>query len=75
MFRGLHTSTNDYIELLSTKEVYGNSENAHEIFLLYGNDWGEYEKSLGDIDLELIEEILSYPDCSSDCESDRDGVI
>ena len=71
-----NTTTTDYCELLSSKDVYGSCFNACEVFESYGNDWGEYEKSLSYIDLDIIEEeILSFPDYLSDRESDRDGTI
>jgi hypothetical protein len=76
LFHGLHTSTTDYCEILSFKDVYGTFDNAYEVFNGYGNDWCDYEKSLSYIDLDLIEEeILSYPDYYSDRESDRDGTV
>ena len=76
LFHQLHTTTTDYCEILASKDVYGTCENACEVFESYGNDWGEYEKSLSYIDLDIIEEeILSFPDYLSDHESDRDGTI
>lgn len=76
LYHGLHTTTTDYCEILASKDVYGTCDNACEVFESYGNDWGEYEKSLSFIDLDVIEdEIISYPDYLSDRESDRDDTI
>lgn len=76
LYHKLHTRPEDYCDLLSSKEVYGSFDNAKEVFEVYGNNWGEYEKSLGFIDLETIdEEIVNFPDYLSDHESDRDGTI
>lgn len=76
LYHKLHTTTEDYCAILSTKEAHGSIDNVNELFAAYGNDWGEYEKSLGDIDLDIIdEEIVRYPDYLSDRESDRDDTI
>ncbi|MGN0684450.1 MAG: AbiH family protein [Oscillospiraceae bacterium] len=76
MFHGLPTHTSNFCEILSSKRVDGDIDNALEIFLNYGVDWGEYENSLGKMNLDEIEEQnLTMPDYLSDHESDRDGTI
>lgn len=76
MFHGLPTSTNDFCNILSSKNVDGDVENALETFMNYGVDWGEYENSLSKLDLNEIEQQhLAMPDYMSDHEGDRDGSI
>lgn len=73
---GLPTRTCDFCDILSRKNVDGDFENALEIFMNYGVDWGEYENSLRMLDLNEIEEQnLTMPDYLSDHEGDRDGTI
>lgn len=72
---GLKTQTNDFLENLRAIHVFG-ADSALDQFEYYGVNWGDYEMSLGDMDLQVIEEqILEGPDYLSDYESDRDGVI
>lgn len=76
MFHGLPTHTSNFCEILSSKKVDGDIDNALEIFMNYGVDWGEYENSLSKMNLDEIEEQnLTMPDYLSDHESDRDGTI
>lgn len=76
LYHGLQTSTCDFCDILSSKNVDGDTENALEIFMNYGVDWGEYENSLKMLDLDEIEvQNLNMPDYLSDRESDRDGTI
>lgn len=76
LYHRLPTSTSDFCNILSSKKVYGYADDAREIFMNYGVDWGEYESSLGLLDLNEIEECnLSMPDYLSDHEYDRDGTI
>ena len=73
---GLDTGTNRFLEILRTKEIYNETETAESVFRRYNVGWGDYEKCLADIDMELIEEEqLMAPDYFSDHEYDRDGVI
>lgn len=72
----LDTSTERFLEILRTKDVYNETETAEMIFRRYNVLWGDYESCLADIDLELIaEENLIEPDYFSDHEYDRDGGI
>jgi len=76
MHHNLHTGTSDYYKLLSKKRIYGSFDNAYDLFESYGINWGEYEKSFSELDLDEIEEqILTYPDYMSDHEYDRDDTI
>lgn len=73
---GLKTKTADFEDFLSEQRIEGEMDNALEILNTYGVDWSEYEQSLADMNLDVIEqENLSFPDYMSDRESDRDGVI
>lgn len=75
-YHDLPTSTCDFCNILSSKNVDGDVENALEIFMNYGVDWGEYENSLSMLDLDEIEkQHLTMPDYMSDHEGDRDGTI
>ena len=75
-YHDLPTSTCDFCNILSSKNVDGDVENALEIFVNYGVDWGEYENSLSMLDLDEIEkQHLTMPDYMSDHEGDRDGTI
>ena len=59
----LDTSTERFLEILRTKDVYNETETAEMIFRRYNVLWGDYESCLADIDLELIaEENLIEPD-------------
>ncbi len=76
IYHGLPTRTCDFCDILSSKNVDGYVENALEIFMNYGVDWGEFENSLSMLDLDEVEEQnLTMPDYMSDHESDRDGTI
>ena len=73
---GLKTSTTDFINILREQRIYNEIENAVDVFAAYGIDWGEYEESISEIDLEELEEKnIIYPDYLSDHEYDRDGGI
>lgn len=76
LYHGLPTSTYDFCEILSNKNIDGEIERALEIFMNYGVDWGNYENSLSMLDLDEIEERnLSMPDYMSDHEGDRDRTF
>lgn len=73
---GLRTSPMDFINILKTKRVYDELDNAYAIFNSYCVNWSEYEESLSDLDLDEIEcQNLIMPDYLSDHEYDRDGGI
>ena len=72
---GLKTKTADFEDFLSEQRIEGEMDNALEILNTYGVDWSEYEQSLADMNLDIIEqENLSFPDYMSDRESDRVGI-
>lgn len=72
----LKTSPKDFKNILKTKDIYNEVENAYDVMDTYGVNWSGYEESLAYIDLEEIEnQHLGMPDYLSDHESDRDGVI
>lgn len=72
----LKTSTEHFIDILMTKHIYNEIDNAYDVLGAYGVNWGEYEQALADIDLNEIEEQnLIMPDYMSDHEYDRDGGI
>lgn len=72
----LKTTTDHYMEFLKGQYIEGETDNALDVLATYGIDWSEYEQSLADIDLNVLEEgNLGFPDYLSDRESDRDGVI
>ncbi len=76
MHHNLHTGTSDYYKLLSGKRIYDSFDNAYDLFESYGINWGEYEKSFSELDLDEIEEqIVTFPDYLSDHESDREDTI
>lgn len=76
LHHGLHTSTLDFCEILSSKEIHGDVDDAYEVFNNYGIDWCEYEKSLSQLDLDEIEDqSLSMPNYMSDHEYDRADTI
>lgn len=76
LFHGLKTGVNDFKKILMQKEIYNHSIDALDLFEDYGVEWGEYENSLSNIDLNIIEDLnLTFPDYFSDRESDRDGTI
>ena len=73
---GLRTLPRDFENILMTKHIYNETDNAHDILNTYGVNWNEYEKSLANLNLyEIEEQNLIMPDYSSDHESDRDGGI
>lgn len=74
---GLKTSTTDFVKILKKQGIYNEIENAVDVFASYGIDWGEYEESISEIDLEELEgRNIIYPDYLSDHEYDRDeGII
>lgn len=73
---GLKTSPKDYENILRTKCIYNEIDNAYDILNTYGINWSEYEQSLADLDLDEMEnQNLIMPDYLSDHESDRDGGI
>lgn len=73
---GLKTGTADFEDFLSEQRIEGEMDTALEILNAYGVDWSEYEQSLANMNLDVIElENLGFPDYMSDRESDRDGVI
>lgn len=73
---GLETGVAAFKKLLSQKYIDTVGINALELFDAYGVDWGEYEMSLSDLDLESVQDlIMTYPDYLSDHESDREDCI
>lgn len=73
---GLKTKVSDFQEILGTKGVYNEIDNANDVLESYGVNWSGYEEALADIDLDEIElQNLISPDYLSDHESDRDGGI
>ena len=73
---GLDTSVNQFVEILKTKDIYGETETADVVFERYNVLWGDYESCLADIDLDLIaEEEMMAPDYLSDYERDRNAGI
>lgn len=72
----LKTEPERFREILKTKGIYNESDNALDILAYYGVNWSGFEESLAEIDLGEIElRNLMAPDYLSDHESDRDGVI
>ncbi len=73
---GLKTSTQDFLDILRTKRVYNEIDNAAEIFAYYNVLWSDFESDLAKIELNEIEaNHVEYPDYISDHEYDRDSVI
>ena len=72
----LRTGTDDFRSILANKKTF-DCLPALEVFEGYGVNWGEYENSLADIDIDdLINDNLIFPNYSSDHESDRNrGII
>ncbi len=76
LYHGLKTGVCDFKKKLKQKSIYNQSFDALTVFEGYGVNWGEYENSLSDIDLNNIDELnLTSPDYLSDRESDRDRTI
>lgn len=73
---GLKTLPRDFENILMTKRIYNEIDNANDVLNAYGVNWSEYEQSLAELDLDEIENRnLIWPDYLSDHESDRDGGI
>ena len=73
---GLKTLPQNFQDILMTKHIYNEIDNAYDILNAYGLNWSEYEQSLAEIDLDEIEnQNIIMPDYYSDHESDRDGGI
>ena len=69
---GLETGVSTFKKLLSQKYIDTVGINALELFDSYGVNWGDYEMSLSDLDLNSVKDsIMTYPDYLSDHESDR----
>ena len=76
---GLHfklpTRVEDFKAILKTKRAYDFCS-VFDFFEGYGVDWGEYESSLANIDVDdFTEDHIASPDYTSDHESDRDWGI
>ena len=73
---GLETGVSTFKKLLSQKYIDTVGINALELFDSYGVNWGDYEMSLSDLDLNSVKDsIMTYPDYLSDHESDREDCI
>ena len=73
---GLKTAVSDFKTYLAGEEVYDKSLNALDVFGVYGINWGDYEQSLINMELDAIEDENELgPDYLSDRETDRDGGI
>lgn len=72
----LKTRPSDFVNILSGKKIYNETNNAAEIFENYNVLWSNFEQDMAYIDLEQIEENqVQAPDYMSDHECDREGVI
>lgn len=72
----LKTRPSDFVNILSYKKIYNETNNAAEIFEEYNVLWSNFEQDMAYIDLEQLEEnIVQGPDYMSDHEYDREGVI
>lgn len=75
---GLSTRVDDFTEFLSEKKIMAANVwgIADEIYDQYEVNWGDFEESLSELNIESIYEDNSEgPNYLSDRESDRDGVI
>ncbi len=73
---GLKTHVEDFKKYLAREEVFDNPLNALDVFDAYGVNWGQYEQSLTNMNLDIIEDENEIgPDYQSDHETDRDGGI
>lgn len=76
LHHGLRTAPQDFQNILKTKRVYNEWNNANDVLDSYCVNWSEYEESLSNLDLDEIEcQKLIMPDYLSDHEYDRDGGI
>lgn len=72
---GLPTNISDFVEILETKKTYDGYD-AKSVFNGYGVNWGEYESSLSELEIDdIADDYIVYPKYSSDHESDRDWGI
>lgn len=72
----LKTRPSDFVNILSGKKIYNETNNAAEVFENYNVLWSDFEQDMAYIDLEQIEENqVQSPDYMSDHEYDREGVI
>lgn len=71
---GLKTRVEDFKQCLNVRTTF-DGVNALDALEYHGVNWGKYEDSLADIDIDSFDEYLVYPDYLSDHEYDRDGGI
>ena len=72
---GLPTLPRDFEDIFKTKRSY-DGYNAADVISGYGVNWGDYEGSLAEFDVdELAYENIVSPDYTSDHERDRDYGI
>lgn len=73
---GLHTHVNDFRKFLKQQAIFNEFDDALDIFESYGVTWGEYEQSLANLDLELIEKSnIHFPNYLAEHEYERDDTI